>query len=84
VRPAPRDGRKAVRGAYSIPKGEPDIIAVRLRDGEWQVALIECKSPKGKLSPDQEAWQAATGLPVALVRSPEDLEHFGFLDQDAA
>lgn len=73
VRPAPRDGRKASRGAWSIPKGEPDLICVKRSPLGWHVLLIECKSPKGKLSDDQVAWIRDTGLPVHVVRSVDDV-----------
>lgn len=74
VRPAPRDGRKAARGAYSVMKGEPDLVAVKPEGGEWRVLLIECKSPTGRVQPEQAAWQRNFGAPVFIVRSAEQLE----------
>lgn len=77
VRPAARDGRKAARGAYSVPAGEPDLIALKapadITDDGWSVLLIECKAAGGRLSEVQRAWAGVWGLPVWLVRSVEDL-----------
>lgn len=38
---------------------------------------VECKATKGKLSPDQKAWEATLtryGHPYAVVRHPHDLQ----------
>ncbi len=81
VRPAPRNGTKAIRGAFSVPAGEPDLICVKSvrfqNHWEWRVLMIECKEQKGKMRHTQVAWQlnaALSGIPVHIVRSVEDVE----------
>jgi hypothetical protein len=49
--------------------GFPDLVAVRER-----VVFIECKSEKGKLSPNQEAWNNAlvNAHAESYILRPED------------
>jgi Holliday junction resolvase len=51
---------------HTLGKGVPDILVAR-RGRLW---LVEVKGPKGKLTPDQEAFHAA--WPVHVVRSVDD------------
>ena len=76
VRPAPREGYKAARGAHRVPAGEPDLIAVKRmsRSAYWMVRFIEVKSAKGKLSEEQKAWMDKRGEEMFVVRSLEDLK----------
>ena len=53
----------------SVGKGCPDLL-VKLPCG--QLLLIEVKSPKGKLTPDQERFQGQ-GWPVVILRSPDEV-----------
>jgi hypothetical protein len=74
VRPAPREGYKASRGAHRVPAGEPDLIAVRyVYQWGWQVLMIEVKDSKGKLSEAQFQWWKKQPFPLSLVRSLDDL-----------
>jgi Holliday junction resolvase len=52
-------------------RGIPDLL---IFDGD-RLSLIEVKSKEGKLTPDQERFQAQ-GWPVVVVRSELDLEEF--------
>lgn len=79
VRPAPRDGRKAIRGAYSIPPGEPDLLAVRWENGAWRVLLIECKAPGGRLAPHQKRWIESQPFSVLVVTDAKELERLAVL-----
>jgi len=63
-------------------KGVPDIIGFYKRMSQkmmvsWNMFAIECKSDKGKLSPDQikfkEHFEASGGLYI-VARNPEDIE----------
>ena len=74
-------------------KGSPDILCrVPVIIGGQKLATllgIECKSEKGKLSDDQEAWKAAheaDGGVYIVARSVDDLEAaremFGVKKQD--
>lgn len=87
VRPAPRSGHKATRGAFSVPTGEPDLIAVKRyiqrgtgilpRREFWDVLLVECKEAKGQLRHTQVAWQldaALRGMQTHVIRSLDDLK----------
>ena len=83
VRPAPREGQKAARGAHSVPAGEPDLIAVKPRRTwlsgatgyrtDWRVLLVECKAADGRLSEAQCMWRGEWCAPVHTVRSVDDL-----------
>lgn len=61
--------------------GWPDVLALRPKhpflciDGE--AVLIECKTPKGKLRPEQielEQWCDDNGISYVVVRSTDDIE----------
>lgn len=69
-------GWKVVRIHQSLgsEKGIPDLVAVREGRHVW----IECKAPKGKLSPDQERWLQDLedhGGWYIVARGIEDVEH---------
>jgi hypothetical protein len=49
--------------------GYPDLTLARHREVRW----LELKADKGKLSPEQHAWQDA--LPWCYVIRPEDLRN---------
>lgn len=75
VRPAPRDARKAAKGAYSVPPGEPDLLCVKPNPD--RVLWIECKSATGKLSDEQIGWHMKAivdGYDVRTVRSVDELK----------
>lgn len=78
VRPAPRNGTKAIRGAFSVPAGEPDLIAVKWNGTAsfmpWDVLLIECKAVGGSLSVSQRHWCDAHEEYVHVIRSLDDLK----------
>ena len=73
VRPAPRNGTKAIRGAFSVPAGEPDLICVK-RGNPPRVEFVECKSTTGKLSFSQIGWAYGAGFGVHVVRSLDELK----------
>lgn len=51
-------------------KGTPDLA---VGFGGRHLVLIEVKSAKGRLTPDQERWrQQWNGPPPAVVRSPDE------------
>lgn len=54
--------------AASGQAGVPDLL-VSFR-GRWYV--LELKTPKGKLSPAQQAWHTKQQAPVFVVRTPEE------------
>ena len=75
VRPAPRDGRKAIRGAFSVPAGEPDLICLKhISSFGFAVLLIECKSANGKLLESQKRWAYEHDALVHIVRSVDDVK----------
>jgi hypothetical protein len=61
-------------------RGVPDLlVGLTIKEGLgkgtplFKTELIEVKGPKGKLTPDQEAWwREWKGLTPRLVRTPED------------
>lgn len=57
------------------PKGVPDITGVL--SGSGRACFIECKAPKGRLSPDQISFQIkviSMGAIYILAKSIDDLE----------
>ena len=76
VRPAPRDGRKAIRGAFSVPAGEPDLLCVKWYARGWKVLLLECKTLTGKLSDTQHEWADEHLGWGFIVRSVEEVKAF--------
>jgi len=69
------------------PKGLPDLILLSppQADGSVVLVMLELKNRTGKLTPDQEVWQAGlaavTDLVVGVVR-PRDWESFVALCYD--
>ena len=55
---------------HTVGKGFPDLL-VLLPGG--RLALVEVKSPKGRLTPDQEKF-LADGWPVVVVRTEGDCD----------
>ena len=74
VRPAPRLGHQQRGGAaYEVPKGEPDLLAVKAPS---RILWAELKTLDGRVSPEQKSWHAAArkaGFEVVVVRSVDDL-----------
>lgn len=52
----------------SIGQGCPDLLACK-GDKLW---LIECKGPKGKLTPDQQRFILDWNGPVHIIRSADE------------
>ena len=50
--------------------GVPDLMVARPSDG--RLFLLECKSPGGGLTWQQEKWRQAWGWPVHVVQTPEE------------
>ena len=65
-----RSHRCKVLSLHTMGKGCPDLL-VCLPDGSLR--LVECKSAKGKLTPDQETF-ISQGWPVIVVREPSQAE----------
>lgn len=66
-----QSGKASVRGGWLslAPPGTPDLVLVA--PPGW----LECKSPKGLVSPAQRRWHRlarASGARVAVVRSPRE------------
>jgi hypothetical protein len=59
-----------VQPLHQLGGGIPDLL-VALPDG--QTLLIECKSRKGSLTPDQERWLASWPGRVEIVRDPAEV-----------
>ena len=59
-----------VASLHTMGKGVPDLLAL-LPGG--RLVLIEVKSPKGKLTPDQKKF-ISDGWPVAVVRDESDCD----------
>ena len=55
---------------HTVGRGFPDLLVLIPGGG---LALVEVKSPKGKLTPDQEKF-LADGWPVAVVRDEVDCD----------
>ena len=76
--------------AHSLGKGAPDIVAFprpwtnvqggnKFRSGDAIVLFIECKTPSGKLSFEQESFQAhamSAGCYCLTARSWDDVERW--------
>lgn len=60
-----------VKSLAAIGKGMPDLL-VSWRNITW---LVEIKTTKGKLTEDQMAFQRGWAGCMALVRSPQEVEH---------
>lgn len=52
----------------SIGQGCPDLLACK--SGRYW--LIECKGPKGKLTPDQQRFILNWDGPVHIIRTPDE------------
>lgn len=66
-----KDGRYVSTG---LPKGFPDLMALI---GGGRVAFIECKAPKGRLSPEQKAFREmaeSRGCLYVAAKSVADAE----------
>jgi len=63
-----KDVGVSVQSLASLGKGVPDLLAAK----GAKCWVIEVKSEKGKLTPDQEKWIAAWRGEVHIVRSAED------------
>ena len=58
----------------ALPKGHPDLCGFLRPSG--RMVMLEVKSAKGRLSPEQRAWAAvltAGGVCYAVVRSLDDV-----------
>lgn len=67
-----RDARPLDTG---LPKGFADLFGWTVRDGVAVFTAVECKSPTGRLTDDQERFLAAVlaaGGIAGVARSPED------------
>lgn len=52
-------------------RGVPDLAIIRPSDQRcW---LVEVKGPKGRLTPDEEAYALRSRTPIAVVRSVDEL-----------
>lgn len=63
--------RRSDRGQLMGNRGFPDIVAV----GAGRILVLELKTERGSVEPDQQAWHDAlvgAGLPVRVLR-PRDL-----------
>lgn len=71
-----REGRFFSMPKYAM-KGVPDVIMI---DDTGHFVGIECKTKKGKLSPDQLAFQALckkNGAEYLIMRSVDDAIEYG-------
>ena len=52
-------------------RGVPDLAIIRPSDQRcW---LVEVKGPRGKLTPDEEAYALRSRTPIAIVRTVDEL-----------
>ena len=60
---------------HTLGQGCPDLLVAT---PDHRTILVECKSPKGKLTPDQEAWFADWPGQIVIVTSAQQaLEAIG-------
>ena len=65
------------RGRRSLPRGFPDHLFLRKRDGITQAVLVEAKRPNGKLSVYQTTYHQllrSYGIDVHTVYTVEGIE----------
>jgi hypothetical protein len=61
--------------AYGLGPGSPDVVGVLTVEGLAVWVAVECKGPKGRLSPEQAQWLAAAarrGIACGVARSADD------------
>jgi hypothetical protein len=60
---------------YGLGPGSPDVVGVLTVEGLAVWVAVECKGPKGRLSPEQARWLAAAerrGIACGVARSADD------------
>jgi hypothetical protein len=60
---------------YGLGPGSPDVVGVLTVEGLAVWVAVECKGPKGRLSPEQAQWLAAAerrGIACGVAWSADD------------
>lgn len=69
-----RKAGATVQDLHEVGKGCPDILVSWWdhRTERWELVLMEIKTPRGRLTPDERAWHTSWAGPVFVVYSVYD------------